>query len=302
MLQVAQDTRLLGGDILRAFRVAQGHAQQFFHVRLANFGERHHPVLLIHLVIFRVELAHSLNGANIPLGFFRGRAGDDERGAGFIDQDVIDLIHDGIRMTALDAVIETGGQVIPQVVKAKFRVGAVGNIRLVGSLARHHHQLVLVFVRGFFGQIHQESVAAIFGAGSHLQYPDGQTEGVVDRRHPAGIAAGQVIIDGDQVGSQASQGVQVKRQGGYQRFAFAGAHLGDLALVQGHTANHLDVKMAQADGTLAGLAHHSKGFRQQVIQRFAFRQAGAEFVGLGAQRFIAQLLKFSFQRVDLCHN
>jgi hypothetical protein len=82
----------------------------------------------------------------------------------------------------------------------------------------------------------------------------------------------------------AGQRVQVDRQRRGQRLALAGAHLGDLAVVQHHAADQLHVEVAHAEHALAGLAHHGEGFGQQVVERLARGHALAEFVGLAAQR------------------
>jgi hypothetical protein len=99
----------------------------------------------------------------------------------------------------------------------------------------------------------------------------------------------------------AGQRVQVDRQRGHQRLALAGAHLGDLALVQRHAADQLHVEVAHLQRALAGLAHHGEGLGQQVVERLALREALAELVGLGAQRGVVQLLELRLQRVDLLH-
>ena len=64
----------------------------------------------------------------------------------------------------------------------------------------------------------------------------------------------------------AGDAVQVQSGGGHQRFALAGLHLGDLALVKRDAADHLHVVVALSDGSLGGLAHRGKGFRQEVVQ------------------------------------
>ncbi len=115
----------------------------------------------------------------------------------------------------------------------------------------------------------------------------------------------------------AGQRVQVERQRGDQRLAFAGAHLGDLALVQDQSADQLDIVVALADGAFGGLAHGRKGFRQELIQHSLFDlaaflivldtfdfcgQALAELVRLGAQGFITEGFEFRLQRIDLFHD
>jgi len=155
--------------------------------------------------------------------------------------------------------------------------------------------LVLVFLRGGFAEVDQEGFFAVLGAGSHLQHADGEAEQVIDGCHPAGIAAGEVIVDGDEVhtfahrnavqrlefprfgviapavaggfqpGRVERQRVEVNRQGGDQGFTLAGLHLGNFALMQRYAANELDIVVAQADGALAGFAHHRKGFGKDIV-------------------------------------
>jgi hypothetical protein len=96
----------------------------------------------------------------------------------------------------------------------------------------------------------------------------------------------------------AGQRVQVHRQRGGQRLAFAGAHFGDLAVVQGHAAEQLHVEMAHLHDALGAFAHHGKGLGQQVVQRLAVGHALLELVGLGAQLVVGQLFEVGLQRID----
>jgi hypothetical protein len=57
--------------------------------------------------------------------------------------------------------------------------------------------------------------------------------------------------------------IQVHGQRRGQGLALAGAHFGDLAVVQDHAADQLGVEMAHAEHALAGFAHHGKGLGQQ---------------------------------------
>ena len=82
------------------------------------------------------------------------------------------------------------------------------------------------------------------------------------------------------------QRIQVNRQGRHQRLAFAGFHLGDLAFMQHHAADHLHIEVAQAQHTARRFPHGGEGFRQQRIQGFALGQPFAQQCGLPRQRFI----------------
>ncbi len=94
-----------------------------------------------------------------------------------------------------------------------------------------------------------------------------QAEHLVDRAHPLGVAAGQVIVDGDDVHAAAGQGIQVGGQRGDQRFAFAGFHFGDFAFVQDDAADQLHVEMAHAERAAAGFAHQRKGRDNGRLER-----------------------------------
>ncbi|MOA28484.1 hypothetical protein D3C78_1494280 [compost metagenome] len=99
----------------------------------------------------------------------------------------------------------------------------------------------------------------------------------------------------------AGQGVEVDRQRGCQRLAFAGAHFSDLAVVQGHAAQQLHVEVAHLHDALGAFANDRKRFRQQVIQGLPLTHPFLEFLGLGTQRFVAELLKFGLHRIDASH-
>ncbi len=113
-----------------------------------------------------------------------------------------------------------------------------------------------------------------------VDHPHAQTQETVDLAHPLGIAAGQVIVHRDDVYALRGQGVQVGGQGRHQRLAFAGAHLGDLAVVQDHAADELDIEMTHAQHPPAHLAHHGEGIGEQVFQGAARLQAPAQLAGL----------------------
>ncbi len=113
--------------------------------------------------------------------------------------------------------------------------------------------------------------------------PTVRPEERVDPAHPLGVATGEIVVHGDDVHALAGQRVEIDRERGDQRLAFAGLHLGDLALVQDHAALELDVEVALAERPLGALAHRGEGLGQQVVERFALLQALAELDGLAFQ-------------------
>ena len=234
------------------------------------------PIVALPL-LFRLpcELGRELVQPVIEIYVVVGLAGDDQRRARFIDQDGIDFVDDGIDEAALHFFRRMEDHVVAQVVEAEFVVGAVGDVRRIGRLL--------------------EVVA-------HLRHidADGQAQEAVDPAHPVGIALGKVIVDGDDVYTAAGQRIQVRGQCGDQRLAFAGAHFGDLPVVQTHAADQLHVEMAHLQGALARFAHHGERLGHDRVECLALSDALLERRRLRLQLVVRQRGNRGLQRVDLC--
>ena len=129
-------------------------------------------------------------------------------------------------------------------------------------------------------------------------HADREAEELVDAPHPLGVALGEVVVDGDDVHALAGERIEVDRQRGDQRLAFAGLHLGDLALVQHHAADQLHVEMPLAERALGGLADGGEGRHQQVVERVPIGELLAERVGAGPQLGVGQALELRLEHVD----
>ncbi|MGY4354267.1 hypothetical protein ACVW0J_000760 [Bradyrhizobium sp. i1.7.7] len=123
-------------------------------------------------------------------------------------------------------------------------------------------------------------------------------EEAVDLAHPAGVAAGEVVVDGDDVNALAGERVEIDRERCDQRLAFAGLHLGDVALVQHDAADQLHVEMTLAERALGGFAHGGEGRHQQIVERFALGELFLELDGAGLQCLVGEFRNLRLQRVD----
>ena len=272
-------------DLLPAF-VGDGDGAGFFvddEVTGPDFGLE----IFDELALF--ELRDDGVGCCIFICRFIGGAGDDEGGAGFVDEDGIDFVDDAVVVAALDLIGELELHVVAEVVEAELVVGAVGDVGGVGGAA-----LAVVEV------VDDDA--------------DGEAEEAVDLAHPFGVAFGEVVVDGDDVDAVAGEGVEVAGQRGDEGLAFAGLHLCDFALVEGHAADHLDVEVAHADDAAAGFADDGEGFGEEVVEDGFFGgdegvgvgntfggggDAGAEFDGFGGELGVGELLGGLVKTVDL---
>ena len=183
------------------------------------------------------------------------------------------LVDDGEIMPALHHVLFVNDHVVAQVIEAELVIGAVGYVGGICGAAR----LVVQIVRDHADRHPQVA--------EHLA-------------HPFALKACQIIVDGNDMHALAGQRVQIAGERGDERFAFACSHFGDTALMQHDTAEHLHMKMTLAKHAAHGLAHDGKRLGQQVVQRFAGGQPGAEFFGHTAQLFFRKPAVRVFIRID----
>ena len=131
-----------------------------------------------------------------------------------------------------------------------------------------------------------------------LDHTHGEAEGVVDRAHPLGVAARQVVVDRDHVRAEPGQRVQVGGQCRHQRLALAGRHLRDLALVQHHAAHELHVEVAHADGPPRRLTARGERLGEKRLEVVRVGQPLSQLVGLAAQLDVRQRLHRGLERID----
>ena len=102
-------------------------------------------------------------------------------------------------------------------------------------------------------------------------HADGQAEKAVEPAHPFRIALGQIVVDRDHVHAAPAERVEIYRKRRDQRFAFAGLHFRNRALVQDHAADQLHVEVPHVEHAASGLANHRKGFHQNLVENFLQR-------------------------------
>ena len=280
------------GSVLHVRQVV--HLEGFLRLFDAPGCKRGGLGLLIHdvvgvdvhvLFLFLVHLPHPLalqpgdelvhNG--VQLGGLLPLAGDNQGGAGLVDEDGVHLVHDSEGVAPLDQLLGVDSHVVPEVVEAKFVVGAVGDVGLIGGLFLLAHDPV----------DHQ----------THCEPHEAE-----DLAHPLRVTLGQVVVDGDNVDPLARQGIEVGGEGGHQGLALAGLHLGDTALVEHHAAHQLHPVGPQAQHTPGRLPHGGEGLRQQVVQGLALLQAGLELRRLGGELGVRHGLEVRLQGLDPFHN
>ncbi len=235
------------GDVLDVIqRLAlelAGIAQQGFDLLHACFGQRHGALLLVD---FEVDDLFELGQEGVDgVVEFRAvveRAGDDQRRTRFVDQDRVDFVDDGVEVLALDHVLQPVLHVVAQIVEAVFVVGAVGDVAGIGRLA----------------------LGIVEAVNDHA---GGEAQEAVDLAHPAAIALGEVVVDGDDMHALAGERVQIDGEGGDQRLAFAGLHLGDVALMQHHAADQLHVEVTLAEGALGGFADGGESRNEEIVEK-----------------------------------
>ena len=190
----------------------------------------------------RMSFGNDFVDAVILVGGFLGGTGNDQRRARFVDQDRVHFVDDREVMPALHAILQIVLHVVAQVIEAEFVVRAVGDVGGVGGAALRVVQIV-------------------------HDHADRKPQHLVDRAHPLRVAAGQVIVHGDDVHALAGERIQIGGQRGDERFSFARLHLRNFSLVQDDSADQLHVEMAHAERAAARFAHQRKRRHDRGLER-----------------------------------
>ena len=164
------------------------------------------------------QRAHEAVRDLVQIRGFRAHAGDDQRRSGLVDQDGVDLVHDGVVELSLHLVLLIDAHVVSQIVETEL---VVRSVRDIGQI-------------GFAALVRRDAV----DDAAH-----GESQERVELAHPFHVALGQIIVDRHHVHAVAGERVQVNGQRRDQRFAFACLHFGDVALVQHDAADELYAEM-----------------------------------------------------------
>jgi hypothetical protein len=239
--------RVVGVDLLALLQIVAGHA---------------------------LHLAHDAGEVVVLLGRGLGLAGDDQRRPRLVDQDRVDLVHDRVRMAALDGRLQRDGHVVAQIVEAELGVGPVRDVRLVGDLAlRERHHV--------------------------LDVADRHAQALVDAAVPLRVALGQVVVDRDEVAAAAGERVQVEREARDERLALTGLHLGDVALVEDDAAHQLDVEDALVGFALARLPDGREGLEDELVERLPVLEPLSELGGLRPELGVRERLELGLDARDV---
>jgi len=168
-------------------------------------------------------------------------AADDQGRARLVYQDGVDLVNDAVVVLGLDLLLKRPFHVVSQVVEPEFVVGAVCDVGIVGEALR-------------------------LGVHVRQDYPDAQTQELVDGPHPLRVSTGEVVVDGDNVHPLLLQAVEVGRRYAGKGLSLTGLHLQDLTPVQDRSSHDLHIVMPLAKDPARSLACQGEGLGKQRIQ------------------------------------
>ena len=98
-----------------------------------------------------------------------------------------------------------------------------------------------------------------------------ETEEAVKLAHPFGVALGEIIVDGDDMHAASAERVEINRECGDERLALARFHFRNLAVVQHHAADQLDVEVPHVQDAASSFADYRKSFGENLVQDFLQR-------------------------------
>src|ERR1700676_629688 len=268
-----------------------GEVKQAFALAEAFFGQCGLTVLFVNRVVdFLDQLGNDFVDFVVFVGRFFGGTGNDQRGARFVDQNRVHFIDDGEVMRALDAVRQVVLHVVAEIVEAEFVIGAVSDVRAV-------------------------SRAALFVVEVVDDNANAEAEATIERAHPFGVAAGEIIVHSDDVHAASGERIEASGKGGDERLAFTRFHFRDFAFVEHHAADELHIEMTHVQKAAASFANQRESGRDGRLERAAkLLFVGVLFGRIGVlelflnlrfqlrkarfQLFVGERFGFRFARVD----
>ena len=196
-----------------------------------------------------------------------------ERGARLVDEYAVHLVDYRESQRTLYSVLGFYHHVVAQVIETQFAVGRIHYIAVV--------------CRAFFGLLHAAEVAAYR-----------KSEETEDLTHPVAMVFSEIFVDGDYVHAFARESVEICGKGRDEGLAFARLHLGNSALMQDDTADHLNVEMFHSQHAPARLSYGSERFGKQIVQLFARRVSVLVLLSAGGEFLVRHSLEFRLQRHD----
>ncbi len=200
--------------------------------------------------VFQIVVEPALQGADefidayVQIGRLVAPARNNERRSGFVDENGVHFVDDRKIQFALHHARKLGFQIVAQIIEAELVVRTVRNVAGVSGA------LVLVFHAG-------------------NDDADRKPHEFMNFSHPFRVAAGEVIVDRDDMHAFARKRFEIAGQSCNERFAFARLHFSDSALKQTDTADDLNVEVAHAEHASACFAQGGEGVVENIVERFA---------------------------------
>ena len=242
-----QDAGVQGAVDLGQQRVVFGvvqvaHAERVLESGESRLGRLDAPAVLVGVEVDAGrESRNELRNPSGPRLVRLGPSGQDQRHARLVDEQGVGFVHQRHVERPVHDGVGIGRPQVAQVIEACLLGGDVGDVGPIGAapgLRRH------VLLDG----VHREAEHAVDGA------------------HPLGVAAGQVVVERQDVDAVAGQRVESRGHDRGQRLALAGLHLDHPAARQGQGRDHLHVERSQAEGAAGRFPHQGEERRPQPVE------------------------------------
>ena len=174
--------------------------QHPFQTNIADISQINPAFLLNHFVInIPTKTGGDTGKYVILLPRLLIRTADNERGAGFINKEIVHLVNDDVIKLPLHAPGEVQDHIIPQVVKTELAAGAVDDISPVSLGTRDGPEAGPLRVSGIKIRVVKTGRAVFIPALLGIDACHANPQSRINRRHPVGVAPRQVVINRSQV-------------------------------------------------------------------------------------------------------
>ena len=229
-------------------------------------SKRNRFLLFVHLKIHgRLQAHHESVCRLVEVGRLCAGAGNNQRGSGFVDQNGVHFVDDGVVELALHQVLAVDDHIVAEVIKAKLVVCAVGDVCHI-------------------------SLSPLLVCDAVHHAADSQTEEAVQLSHPLRVTLCEVVIYCDNMHTLARNCVQISRQRCDKRLTFTCLHFSYVSAVEHYAADQLHLEVLHAKRPPRRLTAHGKGFYHHIVEAFALFVSLSELCCFCAQLLVGESL------------
>src|SRR3989338_7196660 len=135
-----------------------------------------------------------------------------------------------------------------------------------------------------------------------IQYTGRESEERIDLSNPHRVTAGKIIVHRDDMDPFPRECIQICWKRRDESLAFTGAHFGNIAIMEHHASNELDVEVALTERATRRFTDDSECLWRKRVEFDTLRQPFFEFSSFLLECLVRECLYGRFKSIGFWHD